>query len=121
MKIGKTSLVRLASVLTGSLMLVLAATLPAQSASYFRAYLGSNYAGVGADREWVEVCDIERDGNGVYAAFYVKYGGYAGTVRDGNGSSGGCGNARFAGTIIGVELCEDQVTGPLCDYWPVPS
>ncbi|QOV44603.1 hypothetical protein [Streptomyces chromofuscus] len=101
-------------------MFALASAFPAQAASYYRVYEGSDYAGVGADRSWVEVCDMERDGNGVSAIFYVRNG-QGGTVRDGNGSSAGCGNARFSGTIVAVELCELQLTGPLCVYRTVPS
>ncbi|MFI8303413.1 hypothetical protein ACIF80_08180 [Streptomyces sp. NPDC085927] len=111
---------RLASVLAGVSMFAVATAFPAHAASYYRLYEGSDYAGVGADRSWVEVCDMERDGNGVSATFYVKNG-QGGTVRDGNGSSGGCGNASFSGTIIALELCELQLTGPLCEYRTVPS
>ncbi|MCX4906226.1 hypothetical protein [Streptomyces sp. NBC_00878] len=118
MKISGLTLGRLASVLAGAGMLALATALPAQAASYFRMHEGSDYVGVAANRHWVEVCDMERDGNGVYASFWTREEGYVGDVGDGNGSAGGCGNRTFPGTVIAVELCEQP--GEICSYSQVP-
>ncbi|TYB38544.1 hypothetical protein FXF50_08985 [Micromonospora sp. AP08] len=102
---------RVASVLAGAGALVLIVAVPAQAASYFRGYEGSDYAGVGADRRWVEVCDMEKDGNGVYATFIVRGSTGGNTVGDGNGSAAGCGNRTFSGDVLGFSICEDQPVG----------
>ncbi|MFM9589498.1 hypothetical protein ACKI1J_10700 [Streptomyces scabiei] len=120
MKISGLMFTRSALVLAGAGLLTLATVCPAHAASYYRLYEGSDYVGVGADRHWVEVCDIERDGNGVHASFWTREEGYVGDVGDGNGSSAGCGNRTFGSTIVAVEICEEQVTGYLCEYRDVP-
>ncbi len=80
--------------------------------AYSRAYHGSDYAGVGSDLRWVEVCDIEQDGNGVYGEFRLTGGGTL-TVNDGNGSAGGCGNQTAGSNITQFRVCErnDGCTG----------
>jgi len=81
-----------AVVVAAATAIVVAASSPASA--YTRQYLSEdspNYAGVGDDRRWVEVCDMERDGNGVKGEF-VMINGRTMTVGDGNGSAAGCGN-----------------------------
>lgn len=50
---------------------------------------------------WVEVCDMERDGNRVYGVFDT------GTQRIYDSSGGGCGNATF-GRVYRFKVCEDM-------------
>ncbi|MFC0105512.1 hypothetical protein [Kibdelosporangium aridum] len=52
---------------------------------------------------WVEVCDMEQDGNRVYGVFDTD----TGTQRIYDSSGGGCGNATF-GRVIRFKVCEDQ-------------
>lgn len=119
MKIGRSVRARLVAVLAGAGLLFLASTLPAQAASYWRMTIFSNYVGVGADRHWVEVCDMKEDGVGVSGTFYFRSGSPV-KVGDGNGSAGGCGNRTFSGTVIGVEACWNGAD-IVCDYSSVPS
>ncbi|WP_167514198.1 hypothetical protein [Streptomyces griseoluteus] len=63
-------------------------------------YEGSDYASVGNDRVWVEVCDMENDGNGVYGKFQLYGSATWHYVGDGNGSQGGCGNRTFTNRVI---------------------
>ncbi|MEV4843561.1 hypothetical protein AB0K20_10125 [Micromonospora matsumotoense] len=107
----KITVRRLASVMAGAGAIALMASTPAQAAEYFRGYEGSDYAGVGADRRWVEVCDMEADGNGVYATFTVRGSTGGNTVNDGNGSAAGCGNKTFGGDVLGFSICEKQPIG----------
>lgn len=75
------------------------AALPA-NAAVVRVYEGSDYASVGNDRVWVEVCDMENDGNGVYGKFQLYGSATWHYVGDGNGSQGGCGNRTFTHRVI---------------------
>jgi hypothetical protein len=77
------------------------------AAASARVYEGDDYAS--SNGRWVEVCDIERDGNGVYGEFRTNTGWT--TVRDGNGSNGGCGNATF-GSVNLFRICEDRSYRP---------
>jgi hypothetical protein len=52
---------------------------------------------------WVEVCDMEVDGNRVYGVFDTD----TGTQRIYDSSGGGCGNATF-GRVYHFKVCEDQ-------------
>lgn len=70
------------------------------------AYHGSDYASTTGT--WVEACDMESDGNGVYGEFWYGSTGHT-QVWDGNGSAGGCGNAVFASTVTSFRVCEDHV------------
>ncbi|MFI8303900.1 hypothetical protein ACIF80_10660 [Streptomyces sp. NPDC085927] len=119
MKIGRSVFARFAAVFVGAALLFLASSLPAQAASYWRMNVFSNYVGVGADRHWVEVCDMEADGVGVSGTFYFRSGSPV-KVGDGNGSAAGCGNRTFSGTVIGVEACWNGAD-IVCDYRSVPS
>ncbi|WP_436758033.1 hypothetical protein [Streptosporangium sp. V21-05] len=94
------------SVIAGIGALVFSTAMPAQ-AHLVRAYHGDDYASIGADHRWVEVCDIERDGNGVYASFTVRGTTGPQKVGDPNGSAAGCGNRVFSGEVLGFSLCED--------------
>ena len=86
------------------------------NAGTWTVHEGDDYASVGSDRRWVEVCDMERDGNGVYAYFYYQP--YPGRIRvsDGNGADGGCGNATAPGRIYLMEICEDDFGEDTCNY-----
>ncbi|MFD8493108.1 hypothetical protein [Amycolatopsis sp. NPDC059657] len=77
-------------------------------AAFARIYAkhGSDYASTTGT--WVEACDIERDGNGVYGEFWYGSTGHT-QVWDGNGSDGGCGNATLAGKVTRFKVCEDHV------------
>ncbi|OJF11800.1 hypothetical protein BG844_24255 [Couchioplanes caeruleus subsp. caeruleus] len=74
---------------------------------------GANYATVGSDKRWVEVCDMEDDGNGVHGEFRLSRGG-AMTKGDPNGSAGGCGNQWAGDDITEFRVCE---TGHGCSGW----
>jgi hypothetical protein len=52
---------------------------------------------------WVEVCDMEQDGNRVYGVFDTD----TGTQRIYDSSGGNCGNATF-GRVLRFKVCEDQ-------------
>jgi hypothetical protein len=81
-----------------------------------RVYLGNNYAS--SNGRWVEVCDMERDGNGVYGLFRTNTG--TARVNDGNGSQRGCGNATF-GRVNLFRVCEDRSGRPdPCSSWARP-
>ncbi|MFD9705782.1 hypothetical protein [Lentzea sp. NPDC059081] len=60
-----------------------------------------NYAS--SNGTWVEVCDMEQDGNRVYGVFDTD----TGTQRIYDSSGGGCGNATF-GKVYRFKVCEDQ-------------
>ncbi|MBB4965564.1 hypothetical protein [Saccharothrix violaceirubra] len=76
-----------------------------------RVYVQANYAG--SNGTWVEVCDMERDGNGVYGLFWVNGGSKPTELWDGSGSSGGCGNATY-GSVQKFRVCEDVVGLDIC-------
>jgi hypothetical protein len=92
--------------------MVLATGSPAH-AHGFRVYEGSDYAGVGDDHRWTEVCDLERDGNGVYAT-YTSWRGDTHTVGDSNGANGGCGNWTAPWDVASIVVCEDDWGGDTC-------
>ncbi len=52
---------------------------------------------------WVEVCDMQVDGNRVYGVFDTD----TGTQRIYDSSGGGCGNATF-GKVHRFKVCEDM-------------
>ncbi|OPC84664.1 hypothetical protein B4N89_30430 [Embleya scabrispora] len=89
------------------------------NAQNLRKYLGDNYASIETATHpwgrWVEVCDMERDGNGVFAKFFnpedfpsVQ------KVGDGNGSKAGCGNANVRNSTYGMQVCEEGTWGISC-------
>ena len=81
-----------------------------------RVYYETNYAS--SDGSWVEVCDMQADGNGVYGIFETNTG--TSRVNDGNGSAGGCGNATF-GSVSRFRVCEDLTARPdPCSSWATP-
>jgi len=86
---------------------------PPADAHFTRAYEGSNYASVGNDHRWVEVCDMEQDGNGVYGYFYV-YNHAPEEVSDHNGSEAGCGNSILPDRVMSFMVCERHWTGDSC-------
>ncbi len=58
---------------------------------------------------------MEQDGNGVYGPFETSTG--TSRVNDGNGSSGGCGNATFD-RVNRFRVREDQTARPdPCSSW----
>jgi hypothetical protein len=67
---------------------------------------GQDYQRVGSDHKWVEVCDMEQDGNGVLGRFRLSGGGIL-ERGDTNGSAGGCGNTTSGVPIIDMMLCEE--------------
>ncbi|MGW4211383.1 hypothetical protein ACWEIJ_25545 [Lentzea sp. NPDC004789] len=69
------------------------------------AYQGDDYASTTG--RWVEACDMERDGNGVYGEFWYGSSGHT-YVWDGNGSAGGCGNQTLSSTVTRFRVCEDH-------------
>jgi hypothetical protein len=95
-------------VVGGSLAIVLVTASPALA--YTRTQFGPSYAGVGDDRRWVEVCDLEQDGIGMYGEFRLSGGGLL-RRGDPNGADGGCGNSRAGVDITEFRLCAD-VPGP---------
>jgi hypothetical protein len=103
-----------ACAVVGGLGLVVATGTPAW-AIVARVYVdGDNYASVGDNRRWVEVCDRQRDGNGVYARFYLHNGTHR-DLRDPNGSDGGCGNATYSSNVRSFYVCEDRtLQGDVC-------
>ena len=74
--------------------------------NYSRVYYSANYAGANTNH-WVEACDMERDGNGVYIEGHL-YDGTHFQIWDGNGSTGGCGNTTFGSGIKDFRVCEDH-------------
>jgi hypothetical protein len=84
------------------------------SAHTVRIFLGKNYTSVGSDHRWVEVCDKEEDGNGVFASFYGANSHFLFDVGDANGSSGGCGNRTASENIVWFQMCERQFIGNAC-------
>lgn len=105
------------TVIVGTLLAVPAASAQGDDVSILgRVYQGSDYAS--SNGRWVEACDMERDGNGVYGEFRTNTG--TSRVRDGNGSAGGCGNATF-GAVYSFRVCEDQSGRPdPCSSWATP-
>ncbi|MGW6709177.1 hypothetical protein ACWGDE_30405 [Streptomyces sp. NPDC054956] len=76
--------------------------------------IGANYASYDISTGWFEVCDMERDGNGVYIKFSNSYGGSeGGTYGDSNGSAGGCGNGNVKGYKY-MAICEDSIGWDSC-------
>ena len=79
----------------------------------------TNYATVDLNTGWIEVCDMEEDGNGVSAL--IGYLGGEMWVGDGNGSQGGCGNAYLPPgstdypEYVHLYICEDGFFGLDCE------
>lgn len=76
---------------------------------------GLDYASIDASNNWVEACDMEQDGNGVYAQFRSPSSTV--TVSDGNGSQGGCGNAFVSSSTNQFRVCEDDFGSDTCSPW----
>lgn len=109
----------LAAAMLAVLTVLVVSASPA-SALLLRVYEGDDYASLqtsdwNADGYWVEVCDLERDGNGVYATF-VRTGGWQ-TVRDPNGAAGGCGNTRVDLSTYRFQVCEERFGRDACSSW----
>jgi hypothetical protein len=92
---------------------VAAMVVSAPALAYTRQGYGANYAGVGDDKRWVEVCDMEQDGRGVHGEFRLSGGGVM-TKGDTNGYGGGCGNQTAGSNITEFRVCE---TGYGCSGW----
>jgi hypothetical protein len=97
------------------LLLALTAT-PAQ-AHFTRLFEGLDYASVGGEHRWTEVCDMERDGHGVIGHFYDRNYRKIFELRDPNGSAGGCGNRTASVTIYSYAVCEDWPGTNDCSAW----
>jgi hypothetical protein len=97
-------------------MLAFASAAAADPTIQGRVYYETNYAS--SNGTWVEVCDMQADGNGVYGLFETNTG--TSRVNDGNGSAGGCGNATF-GRVNRFRVCEDLSGRPdPCSSWATP-
>ncbi|GAA0809567.1 hypothetical protein [Spirilliplanes yamanashiensis] len=97
--------------------LVLAAGAPAMAipGPPWHAYEGSDYAVVLAGKRYVGVCDMERDGNGVYGQFWLHGGtDWSPRISDPNGSAGGCGNHTFPADVRYFKICEKDAGEPTC-------
>lgn len=62
---------------------------------------------------YIQACDGERDGNGVYAEAYWSNGPHQ-TIWDGNGSASGCSWVEWGTRISRYRVCEDHVG---CSAW----
>ncbi|WP_166027475.1 hypothetical protein [Streptomyces chilikensis] len=102
-----------AAVFSAAGTLMLAAAMPA-NAAVVRVFEGSDYASVGDDKVWVEACDMENDGNGVYGKFQIYGSATWYKVGDSNGSQGGCGSRTFANRVIVFYVCEDDIGEDTC-------
>jgi hypothetical protein len=66
----------------------------------------------GQPYDWIEACDKDRDGHGVFVECWTRNGGHA-YVWDGNGSKPNCGNAKVYGPdkVTSFRVC---VEGAKC-------
>lgn len=107
--IGRRGFTLLASAALAAPTLALSAPALALSAPtahpHALVFYGANYAF--ASGGWLEACDRERDGNGVYAEGWLDSGGHV-YVWDGNGSAGGCGHEIFSSRVARFRVCEDH-------------
>ena len=94
--------------------ITVAQALPA-NAAVPRVYQGRDYASWSNSDGWLEVCDMERDGHGVYGEFYTDGRNHK-TVYDMNGSRGGCGNA-YHGPQYMFRVCEAAPGPDWCSGW----
>lgn len=85
------------------------------SASTWWAYHGDDYATYSDTDGYIAVCDMEQDGHGVFGQ-YKKATGTLFTVRDRNGSSGGCGNDYVTGVYV-FRVCEELTAITNCGAW----
>lgn len=80
-------------------------------------YHGNDYAQtMYINDDVIEVCDMEADGNGVYAEYYLNTGAFK-SVNDGNGSAAGCGRNDWQSSpywITHYRVCERSVS---CSGW----
>ncbi|MCF2533164.1 hypothetical protein [Yinghuangia soli] len=101
--------------------LAVAGASPANAAN-IRQYQGADYASIETATHpwgrWVEVCDMEKDGNGVFAKFQnpIDFPNVQ-TVRDSNGSAAGCGNANVRNSTTAFQVCEEGFWGITCSAW----
>jgi hypothetical protein len=99
----------------GITVILLAASAAPASAALVRVFERSDYASWDTANGWVEVCDMEEDGNAVYAQFYYSTTSYA-TVYDDNGSQAGCGNT-YVSPSYKFRVCEDFAGPDWCSDW----
>jgi hypothetical protein len=85
--------------------------------AHWQAKEGADYAGVGNNKRFIGACDMERDGNTVYAEYYV--GGDVGLSRieDTNGSQAGCRSTTTRLNIAVFRVCEDDIGSNTCSDW----
>ncbi len=88
---------------------------PAQAATA-EVFQGDDYASWtndGGFEDYVQVCDRERDGNGVYVKVWLRDG--YDEFGDGNGSASGCGDQAYVlGAVTAIQVCEDTIGWDWC-------
>jgi hypothetical protein len=75
----------------------------ALAATYYRESYGPNYGGF--EGAWVEACDMDANGRGVYVEGSLFNGDHF-ERGDSNGSQGGCGNATYGSNVYSLRVCE---------------
>ena len=80
---------------------------------------GADYAGVSSNKRYIGACDMERDGNGVYALYKIRGSTNTWKVGEGNGSEAGCGTRTTSSDITEFVVCEDDTGSDSCSP-PVP-
>ncbi len=85
--------------------------------AHWKVTQGSDYAGVGIGKKYIGACDMERDGNGVYAEYQVVGGAGSSRIADGNGSKAGCGVGTHSRNITNFRVCEDDAGRDSCSGW----
>lgn len=105
----------IAAVGVGSALAIGGLAAPAQAATA-DVYQGDDYAWWSDESEFdeiVQVCDRERDGNGVYVKVWLRDG--YDELSDPNGSISGCGERRYGiGAVTAIQVCEDEIGPDWC-------
>ncbi|MQA83491.1 MAG: hypothetical protein GEV03_02375 [Streptosporangiales bacterium] len=81
------------------------------------AYQGDDYAKYDTATNRLSACDMEWDGNSVYADWRTLTD--QGIVRDNNGSADGCG-VTYVGINWAFKVCEDDWGEDTCSTWIYP-
>ncbi|TDV48709.1 hypothetical protein [Actinophytocola oryzae] len=105
MRTGMWSTRRAAALVVGAVVasVTLASTAAADVGIMATVQVPGSPSYASSNGTWVEVCDMEQDGNRVYGVFDTD----TGTQRIFDSSGGGCGNATF-GRVLRFKVCEDQ-------------
>ncbi len=94
---------------------------PGEGWAHWKSEQGADYAGVNTTKKYIGACDLERDGNGVYAQYRLAGALNIYRVDDDNGSQAGCGTKRVARNIIEFRACENDIGRDTCGPWePIP-